>query len=160
MPSNSPYAKSFQSAIKRGTPCWTCVTNIANRHHTTPTTVFNSLFKAGLVNRQKFNGQWIYWPTCPSKASATNWKDCQTQMWQWFIDFCVCHGWCNPQQFMNYKGSQHEFMSNFKKFWNKQYNSSTTSKPKSKKSSTISRARKTSGRSYKFPTTTRRRKAA
>ena len=57
MPSNytSPFATSFKSAINRGTSWNVAVQNIANRNNKTVTFVWNSLFKAGLCNRQKFN---------------------------------------------------------------------------------------------------------
>ena len=65
MPSNnskSPYATSFSSAIKRGTPAGVAVDAIAKRTQLRPSAVFASLHKVGLCQRQKFNGQWIYWP--------------------------------------------------------------------------------------------------
>jgi hypothetical protein len=185
MPSNfkSPYASSFTSAIKRGTPCSVVVNSIANRTKKTPSVIFNSLFKAGLVDRQKFNGQWVYWPVNGKKTNATTTKNCQHNMWQWFVDWCIAGGWCTPKQFSKHTGSQAEFMSFCKKFFGKQFTgvsgtttkkSRKTRKPKSKarKSTTIkSRKPKTTPRksrstsTYKFPsvksrTMRRYRKAA
>lgn len=171
MPSktNSPYTSSFNSAIKRGTPCWTAINNIANRWNKTPNFVGNSLFKAGHVWRQKFNGQWIYWAASAKKSNATNWKPAQFNMWQNFIDWAVCNGFCTPEQIKNHCGSQQEFMTWCRKFFSKQFdsNSSSKSSPKRKsntrKSTTArksspakrktSRRKTTTAKSYKFPRT-------
>lgn len=124
MPSNykSPFATSFKSAIKRGVPCSVAVNNIANRNNKTPKVVFESLFKAGLCFRQKFNGVWVYWACEGVKTNATNWKSCQTNMWQSFIDWCICSGVCTPEQLKNNCGSQVDFMNYCKKFFAKQFN--------------------------------------
>jgi hypothetical protein len=109
MPSNfkSPYASSFTSAIKRGTPCSVVVNSIANRTKKTPSVIFNSLFKAGLVDRQKFNGQWVYWPVNGKKTNATVTKNCQHNMWQWFVDWCVAGGWA-LDLFLGYQTRPHD----------------------------------------------------
>ncbi len=80
--SNSPYASSFKTAIKRGTPCGDAVASIAKRYDKNPKTVFASLHKVGLCFRQKFNGQWIYWPCEAKKTTSANFKPCQLNMWQ------------------------------------------------------------------------------
>lgn len=124
MPSTfkSPYASSFTSALKKGTPCHQVVWNISKRTNTAPNTIYQSLWKAGLCQRQKFNGAWLYWPTFGGLTNSTNWKKSQTQMWQWFVDWAVCSGWCTPNQLNNNKGTQQQFMNFCKKFFNSQFN--------------------------------------
>jgi len=137
----SPYATSFKSAIKRGTPCFVAVQNIAKRTKKSPNQVFESLFKAGLCFRQKVAGQWVYWPCDWNKTNATNAKTCQNNMWQWFVDWCLCTGVCTPEQLHNHCGSQQDFMNYCKKFWNKQFNTGSKS----------SKSGKTSSGNFKFP---------
>ena len=95
MPTNhkSPYASSFKSAMKHGTPCGVAVNNIAKNSKKSPKMVFESLFKAGLCFRQKFNGQFVYWTSekC-KKGTATVRNECQHNMWQSFIDWCISSG--------------------------------------------------------------------
>lgn len=157
----SPFATSFKSAIKRGTPCSVAVQNIASRNKKSPQTVFESLFKAGLCHRQKFNGQWIYWPVNVTKnANATNRNECQWNMWQSFVDWFISSGFCTPEKLNNCASSQQEFMAFCRKYFNKQF--ATNSKPKSKKSkrtrksnkrrSTTTKARKSSTRGRKRTT--------
>ena len=142
MPSQhqSPYASSFKSAIKGGTPCFTAVEKIASRCKKTPNMVFQSLFKAGLCNRQKFNGQWLYWPCEGRKCTATLAKGCQLQMWQCFIDWCIGTGCCTPDQLSRYNGSQKDFMDDCRKFFNRQLTATST---KTIKKRTTSKARRT-----------------
>ena len=156
MPSTykSPFATSFKSAIKRGTPCSVAVNNIAKRTKKSPTVVFNSLWKAGLCHRQKFNGQWVYWPSFTCKKSASNAKSCQADMWQCFVDWCVCSGFCTPEQLKNNCGSQQEFMTYCRKFWNKQYNTGTKTTTKRR---TGTKSRTTS---YSWTGTRKYRRAA
>ena len=146
----SPYATSFKSAIKRGTSYTAAVESIAKRVGKNPSVVWNSLFKAGLCYRQKFNGQWIYFPCEIKKCPATVTKNTQTVCWQWFCDWCLTTGQCTPEQLKKHCGSQKDFMTWCRKFFGKQFTWKTTT---------------TKGRSYRFPTsksrTTRRyRKAA
>lgn len=169
MPTNfkSPYASSFNSSIKRGTPCHQAVWNISKRTNTPVNTIYQSLWKAGLVNRQKFNGQWLYWANEATKTNAKNWKECQFNTWQWFVDWALANGFCTPQQLNNHKGSQQEFMNYCKKFWAKQFNgtkkSTTTSKRKNTTAKTKSGRKTTKSRNYSFPkakSTTRRYRSA
>ena len=151
MPSTpkSPYITPFRSAINRGTPCWQALCNIANTWNTSPSVVGNSLCKAGLCERQKFNGQWIFFPTFGSKSSATVTKKCQTQLWQNFCDWCICNGICTPEQMFNKCGSQASFMKACRPMWNKQFKTTTsraTSTTKGRKTS----SRSSSSSSYKF----------
>jgi len=155
MPSKytSPYASSFKSAINRGTSYTFAVNSIAKRWNKTPEFIWQSLYKAGLCYRQKFNGQWIYWPCNVKKGTAKTWKYSQFYMWQWFTEWCFTNGWATPQQFKNHTGSQQDFMTFCRKFFGKQYN---WNKPKRKT---------TKAKHYKFPsakvrTTRRYRKAA
>lgn len=153
----SPFATPFKSAIKRGTPCVVAVNNIASRKNTTPNKVFESLYKGGLCNRQKFNGQWLYWPVneLVPNVNATNLKDVQYNCWQWFIDWCISNNVVTPDQLSNHKGSQQDFESYCKKFWNKQWNVGTgrkrptTTRGKSR-TTTTSRKRSTSGSTLKY----------
>lgn len=170
MPSKntSPYASTFKSAIKRGTPCSVAVNNIATRTKKSPTVVYNSLYKAGLCFRQKFNGQWIYWATEGKKSNATTSKNSQWNMWQCFVDWCIASGFCTPSQLNKYCSSQTQFMNFCKKYWSKQFNGTTSSKTtsKSKKRSAVKasktkvskpksktyKAKSTAPKSFKFPT--------
>lgn len=153
----SPYATSFNSAINRGTPCHQAVWNIAKRTNAPVSKVYESLFKAGLCNRQKFNGQWLYWATNGTKTNANNWKESQFNQWQWFVDWAVASGFCTPKQLNNYKGTQQDFMNSCKKFFGKQFNGTTTGVKSS------SRKRKSTSSSYSFPkakSTSRRYRSA
>ena len=150
----SPYSTSFKSAVKRGTPCSVAVEKIAKRNNKTTTSVWNSLYKAGVCDRQKFNGKWIYWPAEGGKGNSTNWKPCQTDMWQNFVDWCVCSGTCTPQQLSNNTASQKAFMTYCKKFWGKQFNGTSTT-TNGRKGTTRKNGSTTS---YRFSTS--RRKAA
>ena len=121
MPSpKSPYATSFKSAIQRGTPAGLAVAAIAKRSGKNPQQIFTSLFKAQLCQRQKLNGQWIYWPIEGFKRSATQAKHSQLQMWQHFVDWCLASGNCKPEQLERNIGSQASFMSYCRKFFNRQ----------------------------------------
>lgn len=124
MPSTfkSPYASSFASAIKKGTPCHQAVWNIAKRTNTAANTIYQSLWKAGYCQRQKLNGQWVYWSSFGGATNATKWKTSQYHMWQWFVDWAVASGWCTPQQLNSHKGTQQQFMNFCKKFFNSQFN--------------------------------------
>lgn len=160
----SPYASAFNSAIKRGTACSVAVNNIAQRTKKSPKQVFESLFKAGHVNRQKFNGQWVYWAAQQPKVNKTNAKQCQIDCWQQFIDWCFANGFCTPEQ-MNNPSSQNEFMAFCRKFWNRQFNGATSSKKVARKSSskkrksTSAKAKKrTSASKSKKRSTTRAKK--
>ena len=157
----SPFTTSFKSAVKRGTPWFTVVENIAQRHKKTTTYVWNSLWKAGVVQRTKFNGQWIYWPNEFKKTNAKNSKQNQYYMWQWFVNWSFSQGWVKPEDFKKWSGSQKHFMTYFRKFWNKQY--TPTTKTKKPRKRTTKNKKRTTTRAFKFPktrTTRRYRKAA
>ena len=152
----SPYATSFKSAVKRGTPWYTVVENIAKRYKKTPNFIWESLFKAGWCYRMKFNGQWMYWPKESPKAKSNYYKQDQYYMWQWFANWAVSAGFCTPEQLHKYSTNQKHFMTYCRKFFGKQYTW--------KKTTTHTRRRKTT-QSFKFPaarkrTTRRYRKAA
>lgn len=158
MPSNftSPFATAFKSAVKRGTPYNTVVENIAKRNGKTTSFVWNSLFKAGVCNRQKFNGQWVYFPCEVKKCTATNNKSVQFNCWQSFCEWCLCNGFCTPETMKKNCGSQAEFMKWCKKFWSKQFTTSTgtakTTKSKTAKSKTA-KAKTTKAKTVKAKTT-------
>jgi len=161
MPSHpkSPYTTSFVSAVKRGTPAGQAVLAIAKRHNTRPSAIFNSLYKAGICERQKFNGQWIYWPCEPVKTSATQAKAVQVELWQNLIDWCIVSGQVTPQQLINNIGSQPQFMSYCKKFFARQASgatSTTKTKTTGRKSTRTARGSRTD--SYKFPRTSSARR--
>ena len=164
MPSNpkSPYASSFNSAVKNGTPGGLAIFNIAKRTGKNPSVIGNSLFHAGLVFRQKFNGQWVFWPVNGKRSSAAKFKPVHTQMWQCFIDWAICNGFCKPEQLEKHIGSQKEFMTFCRKFFAKQYGSATPTKQKStttRASKSPSRKSRTSSTyAYKFPRTSTGRK--
>jgi len=147
----SPYASAFKSAVRRGTSYNTAVFNIAKRWKKTPEYVWESLYKAGFCYRQKFNGQWIYFPKQVWKFPAATWKTSQFYTWQWFTEWCITSGFCTPEQFYNHCGSQQDFMTYFRKFWGKQYTWKKTKRTRSRKTGT-----------YSFPKTRTRytRKAA
>lgn len=158
----SPFATSFNNACKRGTPFCTAVQNIAKRTGKNESTIWNSLYKAGLVWRQKFNGQWIYFPcNWEGKANASNKKSSQFNMWQCFIEYCVVNGFCTPEALKKHCGSQSEFESYCKKFWNKQFSGSKkSSASKGRKRPSVKRSsRNTSTASKKRTTTNRKRKS-
>ncbi|MCH7603875.1 MAG: hypothetical protein IIB54_14020 [Planctomycetes bacterium] len=167
MPTNhkSPYASSFKSAMKLGTPCGVAVNNIAKNSKKSPTMVFESLFKAGLCFRQKFNGQFVYWTSekC-KKGTATVRNECQHNMWQCFIDWFISSGFCTPEQLKNHCGSQQEFMAFCRKFFAKQISATTGKKKRKvrktgrksttrKRTTTKAKKRKTTIRSKRRKTT-------
>ena len=172
MPTNhkSPYASSFKTAVKNGTPCGVAVNSIAKNKGKTPKMVFESLFKAGLCFRQKFNGQFVYWTSekC-KKGTATHRNNCQNNMWQNFIDWCISSGFCTPEQLKNHCGSQKEFMAYCRKFFGKQFGATTVKKKRKarkssrksttkKRTTTKSRKRKTTAASKRRKTSTKSKK--
>ncbi len=162
MPSNikSPYTTSFNSAIKRGTPAGKAVEAIAKRTNKNANVIFNSLHKAGVCQRQKFNGQWVYWPVQNIKTSATNAKVVQTELWQNFVDWCIISGQCKPQQLENQIGSQQAFMTFCKKFFVRQINGTGTTGSTGRKTTRKRRAttaRKTTAAGRKRTTSARKR---
>ena len=172
MPSQpkSPYATSFRSALNRGIPAGSAVAAISKRTSKNPSQIFTSLHKSGLCDRQKLNGQWVYWPAEQPKKSASQAKGSQVQMWQHFIDWAIASGNCKPEQLERNSGSQNDFMSYCRKYFNRQISGSTSSPSSTRKSSRKSGTRKSSvrrtssaTRSYKFPQTrsqSRTRRAA
>ncbi len=179
MPNNSksPFGPSFNSAIKSGTPCGVAIANIAKRCGKSPSVVGNSLWRAGMCFRQKFNSHFVFWPVNGKKCASAKWKPCHTDMWQCFVDWIICNGWCKPEQMHKHCSSQKEFMTWCRKFFAKQFGPATASKSKSKrktakrkttarKATTASKRRKMnasrktrSARVYKFPRSSRSRTA-
>ena len=162
--SKSPYATSFNSAIKRGTPAGTAVNAIAKRTGKRPSAVFSSLHKAGLCHRQKFNGQWIYCPCDAGKTNSTNWKNSQFNSWQWFAEWCIASGFVTPEQFKKNCGSQKDFMNWSRKYFGKQFTWTNSTTNKTRKTTKARKTSTTKSKSYKFPTnkskTRRTRRAA
>jgi len=128
MPSTfkSPFATGFKSAVNRGASYNQVVENLARRHGVTVNKVWESLYKAGTCNRQKFNGQWIYFPNFSAKWSAATTRSVQYNTWQCFIEWCLCNGVCTPTTLNNKCGSQAAFMQACKTWWNVQYRSTGT----------------------------------
>jgi hypothetical protein len=161
----SPFATSFNSAIKRGVPCWQAVQQISKRTGKNTNVIFQSLYNAGCCFRQKVNGQWCYWPVNGKKCKSTFTKQCQFNTWQNFMDWCIASGFCTPRQFKSNSSSPTKFFNFLCNCWAKSFNkmssaSFSTSKSKSKKHTTTkakSKSRKTSRRTkttkaYRFPT--------
>jgi hypothetical protein len=161
MPSKfkSPYSGPFTTGVKNGTPASTVVWNISKKTNTPTNTIWNSLYKAGLCYRQKFNGTWIYWPSFPVKKS-TKWSNhAQTSMWQCFVDWCVSSGWCTPHQFNNWSGNQKQFMTFCRNFFGKQFtgtpNTTARRSTRTRPTPTSTRTRKTSTTSTPWSKTSR-----
>ncbi len=117
-----PFTKAFRAAINRGTPASIAVTNISQRQGKAQQTVINSLKKAGQLQGQQFNGQWICWATDGSKAPSTMTRTTQAQLWQAFVDWAIASGHATPQQLANAKGSQSQFSQSCRRFFNRQFN--------------------------------------
>ena len=158
MPSypKSPYASSFNSAVKNGTPGGLAIFNIAKRLGKTPSVIGNSLFRANLVYRQKFNGQWVFWPVNGKRSSAAKFKPVHTQMWQCFIDWALCNGLCKPEQLQKKIGSQKEFMTFCRKFFAKQFGSATPVKRKRKSTKRTTSRKRMTTHARKSPSRKRR----
>ena len=149
----SPYAAAFKSGMKSGKGCWACVCAISKKTGVSTGTICQSLLNAGLCCRVKFNGTWLYWPTFTCKTNMKNCNVIQTTMWQCFIDWCCCCGFCTPKQLNSHCTSQKAFMSFCKKYFSKKAGTKAMTGKKSKKTSK-SKSRKTStwnGKNYKFP---------
>ncbi len=150
MPSHikSPYATSFNSAIKRGVPAGVAVAAIAKRQNKSQQTIFNSLYRAEICERQKINGQYVYWPANQIRTNATQAKVSQIQLWQNLVDWSIASGNVRPQQLTQHVGSQQEFMSYCRTYFGRQLSGTTTT------ASATSRRTKTTRRSsssYAFP---------
>lgn len=178
MPSTitSPYASAFKSALKRGTSYNDAVNSIAVRHKKSPKIVWNSLHRAGLCFKQKFNGQFIFIPWEAKKTNGTIAKLNQFNTWQWFTEWCISSGFCTPDQAWNHCGPQKDFMIWYKKFFGRQFDGisvspsrrRSTSKRRStvKSSSTTPLRRKTTKKrtitrksNFRVPTTRSRAKS-
>ena len=153
----SPFATSFKNAVKRGTSYNQAVWNIATRAQKTPQFVWESLFKAGYCNRQKFNGQWIYWPSFDAKFTASTRPAGHSNIWQRSCEWCITSGWCTPEQFQKNAGSQAEFMAWCKKFFGKQFSATTPKAKSSTKTGRKSSSRKATTRRPKAKTTKARK---
>ncbi len=160
MPStiSSPYASAFKSALKRGTSYNVAVNSIAARHKKSPKIVWNSLHRAGLCYKQKFNGQFIFIPCEAKKTNATNSKLNQLNTWQWFTEWCISSGFCTPDQVWNHCGTQKDFMIWYKKFFGRQFNGFSSSAPR-RRSKTTKKRTTTRKSNYRFPTTRSRAKS-
>ena len=121
----SPFSSSFRAAVRRGTPASTAVANIASRTKRQPSHIFESLFRAGQVNRQRVNGQWIYWPTEGVKANASTSRQTQWQLWQAFVDWAIASGTVTAQQISTAKGSQQAFGQFVRRFFGRQFSTGT-----------------------------------
>ncbi len=148
----SPYATSFITGCKNGTPASTVVNNISKKTNKPVSTIWNSLCKAGYCWSQKFNGTCVYWPTFNVKKNTTASNTTQTNMWQSFIDWCLVSGRCTPNQLNKYTSSQKNFMNYCRNFFGKQFTGSTKAVAKTNTGKNSSKkARKTTS-SYKWTT--------
>lgn len=149
---NSPFTTSFNSSIQRGIPCGTAVQQISKRTGKSVSVIFQSLWNAGACNRQKVNGQWIYWPVNGKKSTSSYTKQCQVKMWQNFIDWCVASGTCTSKQLKTWSASPTKFFSFLNTCFNKMNGSSWTGSKLnssfafSSSSSTTKRANKTASK--------------
>ena len=135
----SPFSSTFNSAVRRGTPATTAVSNIANRSGKNTNHVFQSLFKAGQIQRQKFNGQWIYWASQGHKARASVTRGIQSDFWQDFVNWSIASGWVTPEQIDQHSDHQQQFSNFLRKFWNKQFASGSSSSSRISTSTTRQR---------------------
>ena len=158
--SKSPFGPSFNSAIKSGTPCGVVIANIAKRTGKSPSVIGNSLFRAGLCFRQKFNGKFVFWPVNGKKCASAKWKPCHTDMWQNFVDWIISNGLCKPEQMHKHCSSQKEFMTWCRKFFAQQFGPATAKKKKRKttKRKTTARKRKTTTSRKRKPTSAHKRR--
>lgn len=117
----SPFTTMFTTGIKKGLPCGIVMNTIAMKTKKNPTTIGQSLFKAGLVWRQKINNQWIFWAKNGKKTNTTNINTCTANVWQCFVDWCIACGICTPMQMAFKTGVTKNFTKNctmyVTKFW-------------------------------------------
>lgn len=117
----SPFTTMFIKGIKKGLPCSIVMNTIAIKTKKSPIIIGQSLFKAGLVWRQKINSQWIYWAKNGKKTTISNINTCQANVWQCFIDWCIACGICTPMQVAFKTGVTKNFTKNctmyVNKFW-------------------------------------------
>lgn len=157
----SPYAKPFITGCKNGTPCTTVVNTISKRTGKPVSTIWNSLCKAGVCCCCKFNGTCVYWPNFPVKKNPTVGRTCQTNMWQCFIDWCMCTGCCTPTQLNRNCSSQKTFMNFCRSFFGKQFTPMTMTKTKrSPKRRTMRKPRRTTTTWAKSPMTRGKKRPA
>ena len=149
----SPFASSFRSAVRRGVPASQAVHGIAQRSRKSETVIFQSLFKADLVWRQKFNSQWIWWAADGRKAQSSQTRSSQFGLWQSFVDWAIASGHVTPEQIQQHSGSQQQFSLFLRKFFGGQFGSTSSTRRTSTSSS--SRSPSTSG--TRRSSTTRRR---
>jgi hypothetical protein len=115
----SPFTTAFIKGTKKGIPCWTIVNTIATKTRKNPTVIWNSLFKAGLVWRQKINNQWIFWAKTGKKTTGKNINTCTTGLWQCFADWCIASGTCTPMQLAFKTGATKNFTNNCRTYFTK-----------------------------------------
>ena len=136
---SSPFTQAFRSSVNRGTPASTTVANIARRANKTQQSIINSLRKAGQLQSQKFNGQQICWATNGQPANSSTTKTTQAQLWQAYVDWAIASGAATPQQFNSFSGSQKQFTTSARRFFNMQF--STGSTPQGRSTSRTTRRR-------------------
>ncbi len=144
----SPYAATYRAAVRSGTPTSKAVAAIARTYKTTTTTVYASLYKAGVCNRQKCAGQWVYWPCDGAKTSPRYARYCQAEIWQQVIDWCIATGKYKPQQITNNAANQQKFVT----FCHRAIGTFN------RKPATAARTTARKATSYKFPQTTTARR--
>ena len=124
---SSPFSSSFQASARRGTPCSVAVANIAKRQNKTTNQVYQSLYKACIVNRQKINGQWVYWAVQARKSTGPVARQAQAALWQSYVDWALANGHTTPGKIAGHMSSRDEFQGHFKRFFAKQFSVTKTS---------------------------------
>ena len=147
----SPFTSSFNTATKRGTPASFAVANIAKRTKKSLAQIFESLYKAGQIHRQRVNGQWVFWPVHGTKANASMTRTVRQSAWQAWVDWAIASGWATPEQISSHTANQQQFTRFVQRAAGTQNNSNTRSNSSSQhsstsssKSSTASNSRRTS----------------
>lgn len=141
----SPFTSSFNTVTKRGTPASFAVASIAKRTKKSPAQIFESLYKAGQVYRQRVNGQWIFWPVHGTKANASMTRTVRQSAWQAWVDWAIASGWATPEQVSSHTANQQQFTRFVQRAASTQNSSSTRSNSSvtSSKSSTANSHRST-----------------
>lgn len=108
------FVSNFRSAVNRGTPAPVAVWNLAQKTGKTPNWVWSHLFTNKAVNRRKFNGSWIYWPSFQNKNQSS--KNFANDFWQQVASWAIASGFCTPEQIAGLK-SQKDFVNFFGPFF-------------------------------------------
>lgn len=119
------FASNFRSAVNRGTPAPIVVWNLSQKTGKSQSWIWNHLFSNKLVNRRKFNGSWLYWPSFQKKSQNNN-KTFSMNVWQQIACWAVASGFCTPEQIASLK-SQKDFINFFGPFFSQNWSWSVNS---------------------------------